>query len=83
VTAGIDFALRLAAELSGEYEARRIALQLEYDPSPPFGPGNPNEAGLDLITDVQRRAKTLLAARQASTIRAAERLVRRGTNRAR
>lgn len=36
VTAGIDFALKLAAELCGEDVAKRLQLLLEYDPQPPF-----------------------------------------------
>ena len=35
VTAGIDFALGLAAEIAGEDTARAIRLGLEYDPAPP------------------------------------------------
>lgn len=42
ITAGIDFALVVAAELAGESVARRIGLMLEYDPLPPFGPGSPD-----------------------------------------
>ncbi|MEI8255055.1 MAG: DJ-1/PfpI family protein [Deltaproteobacteria bacterium] len=44
VTAGIDFALRLAMALRGEAVARRIQLLLEYDPSPPFDSGSPQAA---------------------------------------
>lgn len=44
VTAGIDFALTLAAELHGAELAQRIALALEYDPNPPFGGGSPQLA---------------------------------------
>ena len=36
VTAGIDFALVLAAELFGESDAQRIQLAIEYDPHPPY-----------------------------------------------
>src|SRR5437763_10757718 len=36
VTAGIDFGLALAALLRGEHEAKRIQLQIEYNPAPPF-----------------------------------------------
>ncbi|ADM08932.1 ThiJ/PfpI family protein [Parvularcula bermudensis HTCC2503] len=39
VTAGIDFGLTLAATLCGDEAAREIALSIEYDPAPPFGPG--------------------------------------------
>lgn len=45
VTAGIDFALTLAAELAGEEAAQRIQLVLEYDPAPPFDSGTPEKAG--------------------------------------
>ena len=45
VTAGIDFGLRLAAELKGEEAARRVQLMIEYAPEPPFRNGTPSEAG--------------------------------------
>lgn len=48
VTAGIDFGLALSALLSGEEAARRIALGLEYAPSPSF-PGSPKSAGPSLV----------------------------------
>jgi cyclohexyl-isocyanide hydratase len=48
VTAGIDFGLTLAAQLCGEDAARRIALGLEYAPSPPF-PGSPRSAAPALV----------------------------------
>lgn len=41
VTAGIDFALTLAAEIAGDGVAQAIQLSLEYDPAPPFGAGSP------------------------------------------
>jgi len=41
VTAGIDLALSLAAELRGEGEARRVQLLLEYRPGPPLDAGSP------------------------------------------
>ena len=44
VTAGIDFGLRVAAELRGEDYARFLTLALEYDPQPPFGRGTPENA---------------------------------------
>ena len=44
VTAGIDFALSVIAEISGETTARRIQLGIEYDPSPPFDSGHPDKA---------------------------------------
>ena len=44
VTAGIDFALSLVAELRGQEVAERIALMVEYAPAPPFRTGSPREA---------------------------------------
>ena len=43
VTAGIDFALSLVAELAGEGVAADVALALEYDPAP-VRPGAPEAA---------------------------------------
>ena len=44
VTAGIDFALTVAAEVAGAEMAQRIQLTIEYDPAPPFTAGNPDRA---------------------------------------
>ncbi len=44
VTAGIDFALTLAAELAGKEAAKTIQLALEYNPEPPFTCGTPHNA---------------------------------------
>lgn len=47
VTAGIDFALRLIAEVKGEEVARLLQLTFEYDPAPPFDAGSPERADAD------------------------------------
>ena len=52
VTAGIDFALTLAAEIAGEEVAKRIQLALEYDPQPPFNCGTPTKAGPEIVEKV-------------------------------
>ena len=44
VTAGIDFALAVAAELHGDAVAQRIQLAIEYAPDPPFDSGSPGTA---------------------------------------
>ena len=44
VSAGIDFALTLVAELCGEDAAKMIQLGIEYDPQPPFTSGHPDVA---------------------------------------
>ena len=43
VTAGIDFALVLAAILYGEETAKIVQLLLEYNPAPPFDVGSPEQ----------------------------------------
>lgn len=49
VTAGIDFALTIAAEIAGQDFARRIQLSLEYDPAPPFADGSPERASAEVL----------------------------------
>jgi cyclohexyl-isocyanide hydratase len=44
VTSGIDFGLRVAADIAGEEAAQGIQLSLEYDPDPPFASGHPDRA---------------------------------------
>lgn len=50
VSAGIDFALHLAARLTTESFAKTLQLDIEYDPSPPFRAGTPADAGDTLTT---------------------------------
>jgi cyclohexyl-isocyanide hydratase len=61
VTAGIDFALRLAAELAGDDVARAIQLGLEYDPAPPFASGHPDVADPALVAQIRARYAPLSA----------------------
>jgi len=49
VTAGIDFALTLLAELRGEMVAKMTQLAMEYNPAPPFDTGHPDKAGPELV----------------------------------
>ncbi|MEM1177492.1 MAG: DJ-1/PfpI family protein [Acidobacteriota bacterium] len=44
ITAGIDFALRMVAEIRGRGAAEDIQLAMEYDPEPPFAAGTPKTA---------------------------------------
>ena len=55
VTAGIDFALVLVAQMIGEDAARAIQLQLEYDPMPPFRSGHPKLADAAITMRVRER----------------------------
>jgi cyclohexyl-isocyanide hydratase len=65
VTAGIDFGLRLAADLAGEAVARSIQLGLEYDPAPPYDCGHPDKADPAMVAMIRQR----LAAREAEFAR--------------
>jgi cyclohexyl-isocyanide hydratase len=49
VTAGLDFALTVVAEIAGRDLAEAIELGLEYDPQPPFGTGSPERASPELV----------------------------------
>lgn len=44
VSAGIDLALTLAADIAGPVVAQTIQLAIEYDPHPPFDSGAPSKA---------------------------------------
>ena len=62
VTAGIDFALTVVAELAGEAAARSIQLAIEYDPAPPFDGGAPERATAETRDAMQARfAKRVVA----------------------
>lgn len=50
VTAGIDFALTIVAEIAGEQVAQGIQLSIEYDPAPPFESGSPIKAPHDIVS---------------------------------
>jgi cyclohexyl-isocyanide hydratase len=67
VTAGIDFALTLLAEISGEARAREAQLALEYDPQPPFDAGRPESAG-SAVTNVLTTRYAEKIARLAETL---------------
>ena len=64
VTAGIDFALTLAAELAGGGAAEAVQLGLEYAPAPPFDAGTPDSAPPEVLARVRARAEPLRAERQ-------------------
>lgn len=65
VTAGIDFGLRVVAELAGEELAQALQLGLEYDPDPPFRSGHPDVADPALVSKVRARFAESLAAERA------------------
>jgi cyclohexyl-isocyanide hydratase len=74
VTAGIDFALALAAELFGPATAQRIQLAIEYAPAPPFESGSPDTAPDDIRDALGRDSADALRQRRALVEAAARRL---------
>jgi cyclohexyl-isocyanide hydratase len=76
VTAGIDFALKVVAEIAGEDVARSIQLGIEYDPDPPFDSGSPRVAHPELVKKAKEAAKARQAERHAQVEKAAQALVK-------
>ena len=74
VTAGIDGALRLAAETRGVPAAKRIQLDIAYAPEPPFQSGAPQTAPPEILEAARRDVAELIARREATARRAAARL---------
>lgn len=70
VTAGIDIALRIVADLLGETVAKAIQLSIEYDPKPPFNAGSPEAADAAVLERVRGAMGGMLEAR-AAAVRAA------------
>ncbi|NUU10526.1 DJ-1/PfpI family protein [Curtobacterium flaccumfaciens] len=63
VSAGIDMALWLAAELAGRPAAEAIQLQIEYDPQPPFDHGSAERADAVVVTRARAAAEESRGAR--------------------
>jgi putative intracellular protease/amidase len=53
VSAGIDMALTLAAEIADERTAKAIQLLIEYDPRPPFDAGSVVKAPADIVEAIR------------------------------
>lgn len=70
VTAGIDFALYVAAQLRGQEVAEAIQLGIEYNPAPPFDAGHPSRARTALVTQIRQRMSEAQARRRAQIQRA-------------
>jgi cyclohexyl-isocyanide hydratase len=68
VTAGIDGALRLAAELRGDEAAQAIQLNMVYAPEPPFHSGTP-ETAPPAILQQERQSRRAITARREETAR--------------
>src|SRR3954452_18276077 len=74
VTAGIDFALSLAAELAGTETAQAIQLGIEYAPAPPFDAGSPEMVPPEILARVTERYAAGAAQRRSAVEAAAERM---------
>jgi len=74
VTAGIDFALSVVAELADRDTAQAIQLQIEYAPAPPFNAGSPETAPPAILARLRERAAAISAQRRGMVEAAAARL---------
>ena len=76
VTAGIDFAFTMLAEVAGERYAKALTLGLEYAPAPPYGCGRPELADGDTLRLVSGNMDRAMAQRVAEAKEAGARLSR-------
>ncbi|OYU16261.1 MAG: thiamine biosynthesis protein ThiJ [Alphaproteobacteria bacterium PA4] len=76
VTAGIDFALTLVAEIAGDDYAQTLQLGLEYAPAPPFSAGRPETAPPAILAAYEARMAPLLPPRAAQAREAAAAMIR-------
>ena len=74
VTAGIDGALRLAAELRGDEAAQAIQLYMVYAPEPPLDSGTPETAPADILRQARQSVAGITAQREATARRVAAKL---------
>jgi cyclohexyl-isocyanide hydratase len=73
VTSGLDGALRLAALLRGDTAARRIQLNLQYAPEPPFD-GSPATSPAEVVAAEREAYRALTEQRRLTALRVAARL---------
>ena len=71
VTAGIDFALTMVAEIAGQDVAESIQLGIEYAPAPPFDAGSPDTARPEILAAVRERMTSTRAQREARVAKVA------------
>lgn len=74
VTAGIDFALTMVAELAGQDVAEGIQLGIEYAPAPPFNAGSPETARPEIVASVRQRMEATRRDREALVAKVAAQL---------
>lgn len=71
VTAGIDMALTVLAEIAGAEYAQAVQLGIEYAPKPPFDSGRPETARPEILAAARKRSESVRAMRDAAVRRAA------------
>lgn len=71
VTAGIDMALTVTAEIAGIDYAQTVQLAIEYAPAPPFDSGSPERARPEIVAAARRRLDAIRSDRDAAVFRAA------------
>jgi cyclohexyl-isocyanide hydratase len=76
VTAGIDMALTVLAEIAGADYAQAVQLAIEYAPMPPFDCGRPERARPAIVAVARQRLDATKAERDAAVHRAAAALAR-------
>jgi cyclohexyl-isocyanide hydratase len=59
VTAGIDFALTVVAEMFGPAVAQGVQLGIEYAPQPPFDAGRPETAPAEVVAQLRQRFESV------------------------
>lgn len=76
VTAGIDMALTVSAEIAGADHAQAVQLAMEYAPEPPFAAGRPESTRPEIVAEVRARFAGVWPERRAAAERAAQALAR-------
>jgi cyclohexyl-isocyanide hydratase len=71
VTAGIDMALTVMAQIAGADFAQAVQLAMEYAPAPPFRCGRPEQARPEVLAAVRARFDRVWPQRLATAQRAA------------
>src|ERR1700685_1154651 len=74
VTAGIDMALSVMADIAGADYAQAVQLALEYAPAPPFDCGRPERARPEIVAAALKRVGAIRTESNAAAARAARAL---------
>jgi len=59
VSAGLDLALKLFAEIEGQAAAEQVQLMIEYDPQPPFDAGHMSKAPKEVVKAARKEMAQL------------------------